>query len=156
MNKLFLYLSLLLLSLTFYTNSSAQRIEQPVEWKSSVVKLEENLYQIKLIGTLDIDRPEWHLYDLGPYQDGPTPTTLTIETEPKGFELVGKPELLSRSIKKFDPMFGMEIGICEEDLIVAQTIRVTSATDSVSILAIIEWQACDNQSCLPPTDKEFT
>lgn len=156
MNKLLLYLSLLLLSLTFYTNSSAQRIEQPVEWKSSVVKLEENLYQIKLIGTLDIDRPEWHLYDLGPYQDGPTPTTLTIETEPKGFELVGKPELLSRSIKKFDPMFGMEIGICEEDLIVAQTIRVTSATDSVSILAIIEWQACDNQSCLPPTDKEFT
>lgn len=155
MNKLSLYLSFLLISFSFYTKSNAQRIEQPVVWKSSVVKLQDNLYQIQITGTLDENRPEWHLYDLGPYENGPTPTTLTIESNQKGFELIGKPELLTKSIKQFDEMFGMTIGICEEKLTVAQKVRIT-APDSISLLAIIEWQACDDQSCLPPTDKEFT
>lgn len=128
-------------------------VSQPIVWSSKIVTLESNLYEIQIIGSIDESRSEWHIYDLGPYVDGPTPTTLTFDNI-KGAELIGKPYLLTKAKKKFDEMFGMEIGICEESVIVAQKLRVTSA-DSVSILAIIEWQACDEQSCLPPTDKEF-
>lgn len=128
-------------------------VTQPIVWSSKIVALENNLYEIQIIGVLDENRSEWHIYDLGPYVDGPTPTTLVFDNL-KGAELIGKPYLLTKAKKKFDEMFGMEIGICEENVIVAQKIKVTSP-DSVSILAIIEWQACDDQSCLPPTDKEF-
>jgi thiol:disulfide interchange protein DsbD len=128
-------------------------VSQPITWSSKIVALENNIFEIQIIGAIDESRSEWHIYDLGPYVDGPTPTSLVFENT-KGTELIGKPYLLTKSKKKFDEMFGMEIGICEESVIVAQKIRVTSA-DSVTIIAIIEWQACDNQSCLPPTDKEF-
>jgi thiol:disulfide interchange protein DsbD len=152
MKKLLLFT--LLLTLTFFkTELSAQMVTQPIVWSSKIVALENNLYEIQIIGVLDENRSEWHIYDLGPYVDGPTPTTLVFDNL-KGAELIGKPYLLTKAKKKFDEMFGMEIGICEENVIVAQKIKVTSP-DSVSILAIIEWQACDDQSCLPPTDKEF-
>ncbi len=145
----------LLFTLTFFqkTELSAQMVSQPISWSSKIVALENNIFEIQIIGTIDESRSEWHIYDLGPYVDGPTPTSLTIESS-KGVELVGATYMLTKSKKKFDEMFGMEIGICEDQAIFAQKVKVTSA-DSVSLLAIIEWQSCDEQSCLPPTDKEF-
>lgn len=154
MMKRLLFLTVLF-TLTFFRGAElqAQMVAQPIAWSTKIVALENNTFEIQIIGTIDEDKSEWHIYDLGPYVDGPTPTTLTIEPA-KGFELVGKPYMLTKSKKKFDEMFGMEIGICEERAVFAQKVKVTS-TDSVSFLAIIEWQACDDQSCLPPTEKEF-
>ena len=154
MMKRLLFLTVLF-TLTFFRGGElqAQMVAQPIAWSTKIVALENNTFEIQIIGTIDEDKSEWHIYDLGPYVDGPTPTTLTFEIA-KGAELVGKPYMLTKSKKKFDEMFGMEIGICEERAVFAQKVKVTSA-DSVSILAIIEWQACDNQSCLPPTEKEF-
>ncbi len=152
--KRLLFLTVLF-TLTFFqkTDLRAQMVAQPIAWSTKIVALENNTFEIQIIGTIDEDRSEWHIYDLGPYVDGPTPTTLTFDIA-KGAELVGKPYMLTKSKKKFDEMFGMEIGICEERAVFAQKVKVTSA-DSVSFLAIIEWQACDDQSCLPPTEKEF-
>ncbi|MHC1778941.1 MAG: cytochrome c biogenesis protein CcdA [Bacteroidales bacterium] len=152
--KRLLFLTVLF-TLTFFqkTDLQAQMVAQPIAWSTKIVALENNTFEIQIIGTIDEDRSEWHIYDLGPYVDGPTPTTLTFDIA-KGAELVGKPYMLTKSKKKFDEMFGMEIGICEERAVFAQKVKVTSA-DSVSFLAIIEWQACDDQSCLPPTEKEF-
>lgn len=148
----------LLLLLFANTLIFAQRVEQPVTWSISTEKSGDGLYVVKVTGNFDPNRPQWHIYGLGPYEDGPTPTTLTIESadgKSKGFELVGKPYLISKEKKVFDEMFGMEIGICEDKVIVAQKVKVLT-TDSLALFAIIEWQACDDQSCLPPTDKEFT
>jgi len=153
--KRLLFLTVLFTLTLFQSKEiSAQMVAQPIAWSSKVVALENNVFEIQIIGTIDEDRSDWHIYDLGPYVDGPTPTTLTIEPA-KGTELVGKPYMLTKSKKKFDEMFGMEIGICEERAVFAQKVKVTSA-DSVSLLVIIEWQACDDQSCLPPTEKEFS
>lgn len=139
--------------------ANAQRIEQPVKWSINYEIDRDGIILIKLTGNFDPERPEWHIYGLGPYDNGPTPTSLVVEAtgapaNSGSFELKGKPYLLTREKLKYDEMFGMEIGICEEKVIIAQKVRVLSA-DSVALLAIVEWQACDNQSCLPPTDKEF-
>lgn len=139
--------------------ANAQRIEQPVKWSINYEIDSDGIILIKLTGNFDPERPEWHIYGLGPYDNGPTPTSLVVEAtgapaNSGSFELKGKPYLLTREKLKYDEMFGMEIGICEEKVIIAQKVRVLSA-DSVALLAIVEWQACDNQSCLPPTDKEF-
>lgn len=137
----------------------AQPTSQPVTWSYSVVAEVSGVFRIELRGDFDKERPEWHIYGLGPYDNGPTPTSLAVEASGTSansgsFELVGKPYLLTPEKRKYDEMFGMEIGICEDKVIIAQKVRVLSA-DSVSLLAIVEWQACDDQSCLPPTDKEF-
>ncbi|MDP3437572.1 MAG: hypothetical protein Q8S04_10030, partial [Bacteroidales bacterium] len=67
-------------------------VTQPIVWSSKIVALENNLYEIQIIGVLDENRSEWHIYDLGPYVDGPTPTTLVFDNL-KGAELIGKPYL---------------------------------------------------------------
>ncbi len=153
MRRLLLFTLLVASALFSYTGLSAQMTAQPLNWSTKIVTLENNTYEIQIIGIFDEGKSEWHIYDLGPYEDGPTPTALTFELT-KGVELVGKPYMLTKSKKQFDDLFGMEIGICEDKAVFAQKVKV-SATDSVSFLAIIEWQACDDQSCLPPTDKEF-
>ncbi len=157
MKKQFLLLSLFVISLFCFSPLTAQRVEQPIRWKYEIGKSTDNQFIIKITGDLDPNRPEWHIYGLGPYENGPTPTSLVVEAangNASAFELVGGPYLLTEEYRKYDEMFGMEIGICEDKVVIAQKVRVLSA-DSVALLAIVEWQACDDQSCLPPTDKEF-
>ena len=132
---------------------SAQIVAQPVKWRSKIVTFEKDIHEIQIVGTIDEDCSEYHIYDLGPYKDGLTSTSLTIDTI-AGVMLFGKPYLLSKATKTFDEILGMEIGICEDSIVVAQKVKVTSV-DSVEFVAIIKWQACDSHSCLQPTWKEF-
>ncbi len=193
---------LLLYTSAVYSNecSFSQPTSQPVSWSCGVVAEGGGVFRIEIRGDFDPERPEWHIYGLGPYENGPTPTSLVVEAAVAGgvgaggaggagggagggadaggadaggaggagvadgsgstrgdsfaFELVGGPYLITEEYRKYDEMFGMEIGICEVKVVIAQKVRVLSA-DSVALLAIVEWQACDDQSCLPPTDKEF-
>ena len=141
----------LLLSLSLYS----QITTQPITWKSEIKNLDKNIYEISVIGTFNNN--EWHIYDLGPYSEGPNPTTLVISKN-KNIKLVGSPYLKTQSKIKYDEMFSMEIGICEEKVIVAQKIEILNNGKSIkdkSILATVEWQACNNGSCLPPTEKDF-
>lgn len=141
----------LLLSLSLYS----QITTQPITWKSEIKNLDKNIYEISVIGTFNNN--EWHIYDLGPYSEGPNPTTLVISKN-KNIKLVGSPYLKTQSKIKYDEMFSMEIGICEEKVIVAQKIEILKNGTSIkdkSILATVEWQACNNGSCLPPTEKDF-
>jgi len=128
-------------------------VSQPIKWSSKVSHVEGNIYEVQAIGIFDEGKSDWHIYDLGPYEDGPNPTALIVEL-PSDAKLVGKNYIKTKVTKIFDQMFGMEIGICEDKVIVAQKVEVTSK-DSTAILATIEWMTCDNGTCLPPTEKDF-
>ena len=144
---------LTLVSLFLGSFLMAQMTSQPLQWKSKVVHIQGNIYEVQAIGIFDEDKTEWHTYDLGPYKDGPNPTSLTL-TLPASVKLNGKTYIASKVKKIFDTMFNMEIGICEEKVVVAQRVEVSSG-DSTEILATIEWMTCDNGTCLPPTEKDF-
>lgn len=134
----------------FSVSVFAQMIDQPVTWKSKLNRIDGNVYEIQVIGT--INDPSWHIYGLGPYENGPTPTALTVSGE--GFRLEGTPYLLSEEKKGYDESFKMEIGILGGTVIIAQKVEVTSDSP-VTAVANIEWQACDDRNCLPPTDEDF-
>ena len=127
----------------------AQSFDQPVSWSSSVEKVGDNIYEMQFHGSIE---GKWHIYDLGPYNGGPNPTVLKIEAV-EGIKLIGEPYIKSDVHKAFDEMFNMEIGTCEDGVVLAQKVEVTSAS-AVNLTANIEWQACDNGSCLPPTDED--
>ncbi|MFA6334074.1 MAG: thioredoxin family protein [Bacteroidales bacterium] len=142
-----------LISLLLCSALTAQMVSQPIKWSSKVSHVEGNIYEVQAIGIFDEGKSDWHIYDLGPYEDGPNPTALIVEL-PSDAKLVGKNYIKTKVTKIFDQMFGMEIGICEDKVIVAQKVEVTSK-DSTAILATIEWMTCDNGTCLPPTEKDF-
>ena len=137
-----LLLSFILLSVSL----QAQITKQPISWSYNLVKESGNVLRIEIKGVIDPSRSEWHIYGLGPYDNGPTPTTLIVESlsgDKKDIELLGKTSLLTPEKVKFDEMFQMEIGICEDKVVLGQKVKVLSA-DSVSVRAIVEWQACDD------------
>ena len=141
-------MALALILFAFTTAVYAQSFDQPVSWSSKVEKIGENLYEMQFHAAIE---GKWHIYDLGPYNGGPNPTTLKFE-EVAGVKLVGTPYIKSEVHKAYDEMFGMEIGTCGDGMVVAQKVEVSGA--AVTLTANIEWQACDDGSCLPPTDED--
>ena len=151
-NHFFKKLAKLFFALIFFACTTAvyaQSFDQPVSWSSQVEKIGENLYEMQFHGAIE---GKWHIYDLGPYDGGPNPTVLKIE-EVAGIKLVGTPYIKSDVHKAFDEMFNMEIGTCENGVVLAQKVEVSSASP-ITLTANIEWQACDNGSCLPPADED--
>lgn len=128
----------------------AQDFEQPVSWSASSQELGEGIYEVRLTAST---QGNWHIYDMGPYDGGPTPTTLKVAGE--GVELVGAPYIIGNVHKAYDDIFGMDIGTCGNDIVFAQKVKVTG-DGNVSVTANIEWQACDEGSCMPPMDEDFT
>lgn len=129
----------------------AQSFDQPVSWSGKADKIGDNIYELQFTGAIS---GNWHIYDLGPYDGGPNPTVLSIE-EVAGVELVGKPYIKTDVHKAFDEMFRMDIGTCGNGVIVAQKVKVTGA-EPIQVVATLEWQACDDGSCLPPAEEEVT
>ena len=142
--------AVLLLGLFSSRQMYAQDFEQPVSWNATSQSVEEGVYEIKLTAAMD---GTWHIYDFGPYDGGPTPTVLKVEGE--GIELVGEPYIVGDVHKAYDEIFGMDIGTCGGGVAFAQKVKVVSASGA-SVTANIEWQACNEGSCMPPMDEDFT
>ena len=141
-----LFLAVLAVTMAF---SAFAQMENPVSWSAEANKVSENVYEIVLTGEIEGD---WHIYDLGPYENGPIPTSLVVKGN--GVKVVGKPYLKTEAHKAYDEMFAMEIGTCESGVQIAQKVEVTLPKASVANVTV-EWQTCNNGSCLPPVDEEL-
>ena len=138
---------LLLLSLLLAVPAFGQPL-QPVSWKAEAVQVEGNLYEIRATGTISGD---WHIYDLTDYGvSGPNGTIFTIEAGDR-VRLVGEPYLVSEVHKGFDDVFGIEIGTCGSPVVIAQKVELLQG-NAVTVPVTIEWQACNDQNCIPPDD----
>ncbi len=146
-----LLLSLVAAFAAFSMSAQSFNIEQPVKWSASYEKIGQDLYEIIITGT--IADQSWHIYDMTEYENGPNSTILTI-VENDNVKAEGKPYMKSKVIKKYEPMYEQEIGICTGKIIAAQKVKVTGSGD-ITLYAVIEWQACDEGHCLPPTEEEF-
>lgn len=142
-----------LFAMMFLTVSNllfAQFGDNPVSWSSSVTKTDTNIYEIELKGSMG---SEWHIYDLGPYKDGPIATALSISGG-EGVKAVGKPYIKTAVHKEFSSSFGMEIGTAGNGVVIAQKVSV-SFCNPTSITVTVEWQTCSGESCMPPADEEI-
>ena len=136
--------------LCFVSAAQAQMPRNPVVWSTSVDTLASGEYQVSF--TADI-APPWRLYDLGPYEGGPNPTSFTFELSP-GMELSGSVYYVTPPVKKFDGIFRMEIGYFQEKAVFAQNVKLQAGT-SGTLKANVYWMVCDDNSCLAPTDKDL-
>lgn len=135
----------------FGTATAAAQVENPVSWKFSA-----SGQQAEITATIS---GEWHMYDIGPYDGGPNATTFTFEL-PEGVTLDGGIVQVTRPTRVQDEIFGMEIGYFAKSARFVQKFNVSpqlaAAGKPIAIKGNVEWQACDDQSCLPPTDEDFT
>ena len=138
---------LLLLSLLLAVPSFAQPM-QPVSWKAEAVQVEGNTYEIRATGTI---AGAWHIYDLTDYgSSGPNGTIFTVEDGGK-VKLVGDPYIASEVHRGFDDVFGIEIGTCDSPVVICQKVELLQGNE-VEVPVTVEWQACNDENCIPPDD----
>ena len=138
---------LLLLSLLLAVPSFAQPM-QPVSWKAEAVQVEGNTYEIRATGTIV---GGWHIYDLTDYgSSGPNGTIFTVEDGGK-VKLVGDPYIASEVHRGFDDVFGIEIGTCDSPVVICQKVELLQGNE-VEVPVTVEWQACNDENCIPPDD----
>lgn len=150
MKKISFLAAIAILILSATQNAHAQ-FEQPLKWVVSSVKVADNLYEIKATGTFKT--PGWYIYDLRKYDGGPTSTTFFITG--CGIQTVSEPEITSQINKKWDNVFEMEIGTCSGTINIVQKIKIIAEkVDNIKVS--IEWQCCNDSTCLPPEHSEQT
>lgn len=148
--KFRLLIATLLLGL-FGTATAVAQVENPVSWKFGATG-----QQAEMTAAIS---GAWHMYDIGPYEGGPNATTFTFEL-PAGVTLDGGIIQVNKPTRVQDEIFGMEIGYFAKSAKFVQKFKVSpqlaAAGKPVTIKGNVEWQACDDESCLPPMDEDFT
>ncbi|MCC8062219.1 MAG: thiol:disulfide interchange protein, partial [Rikenellaceae bacterium] len=148
--KFRLLIATLLLGAFGIASASAQ-VENPVSWKFGA-----SGQQAEMTATIS---GAWHMYDIGPYDGGPNATTFTFDL-PAGVTLDSGIVQVTKPTRVQDEIFGMEIGYFAKSAKFVQKFKVSpqlaAAGKPITIKGNVEWQACDDESCLPPTDEDFT
>ena len=129
--------------------ASAQ-FSQVADWTVSSRKVKKNVYEVKAEGKL---KGGWHIYDLQEYDGGPNPTVFTLAGE--NIEPIGQAEIKSRVKREYDDIFEMEIGTCDDPVVIVQRVRALK-DGPCDVDVYIEWQACNDGNCMPPTEYETT
>ena len=130
--------------------TAALAAAQSVTWKSSVEPLGGDAYRIVLEAAIPAG---YHMYDMGPYEGGPTATTIVL-TPGEGVQLDGPVEQLTKAHTYYDELFGMQIGTLSGKPRFAQKVHIATAKGTVT--AQLEWMICNDSSCMPPDETEQT
>ncbi|WP_452220842.1 cytochrome c biogenesis protein CcdA [Lacinutrix salivirga] len=144
-----------ILNFNLTANSSAKaknnsQIYEPVQWSSKAKKLSDDEYELEYTATLD---NKWHIYSQKELELGPIPTTFDFKFPNVNYKLEGKTEE-SQTTEIFEDAFGMTVWYFENKAVFKQKIKLLNK-DAKYIEAEVEFQACDDEKCLPPNTHLF-
>ena len=137
-----------LLSLLGVLGMNAQMVD-PVHFTSELKT--ENGVEAEIIFHATIDNG-WHVYSTEIGNGGPTEATFNV-VKMDGAELVGKLTPKGKVIKKMDKLFDMELKYFENEVTFVQKLRFTKPDYDID--CYLEYGACSDASCLPPSEVEL-
>ncbi len=132
----------------FSLNLSAD-VNKPVKWQKTIEDLGNGIYEISFSAKIDAG---WHLYGLVIPDGGPYATTFNYN-DSSIFNSIEKPISTHEPERKFDETFDMVLELFSGSVTFKQKVKLKDK--SAKITGYIEFMACDNATCLPPTEDEF-
>jgi len=130
-------------------NVSAQ-IYDPVSWNFSYEKKVDKQYELIFTATIE---DKSHIYSMIIPAHGPIPTTFRFDTIPD-YALDGKPFEATKPEEIFDEAFGFKIKTFSHKAEFRQ--KITANSTSFTATGAVNFMACNNATCLPPKDVEFS
>ena len=122
----------------------------PVHFKSEL-KTAKGSSEGEIVFSATIDAG-WHVYSTDLGDDGPISASFNA-VKMEGVETVGKLTPKGNVVKKYDEMFGMELKFFENSATFVQKIRFTKPEYVID--CYLEYGACNDQSCMPPSQVEL-
>lgn len=135
---------------TLVSLSANAQMFDPVHFTSELRMRQHNEGDIIFSATID---GGWHVYSNNIPEGGPTPASFHKVTM-KGMETAGALRTATTPVKVFDEMFQMEVRYFEHKVTFIQPVRFTAADYSVD--CYLEYGACNDEMCLPPTEVRLT
>ena len=140
-------ISFLLLSFVVYALQA--QIKDPVKFKTELTALSDT--EAEVVFTAAIDKG-WHVYSTDLGDGGPISATFNVDNK-SGVELVGKLKPVGKEVATFDKLFEMKVRYFENTAKFVQKVKFTGG--AYAIEGYLEYGACDDESCLPPTQVPF-
>ena len=137
----------ILFTLLFSLTAMAQ--QNPVHF--SVQQKQVSPTEVEVIFTAKIDQG-WHVYSTNLPADGPTSASLHVD-KAEGITPVGKLTPRGKELNVYDKTFEMKLRYFENSVGFVQRYKITAKT--YSIKGYLEYGACNDEMCLPPTQVEF-
>ena len=125
------------------------QIQDPVQFKSEWQSLSETEAQI--VFTADIDAG-WHVYSTDLGDGGPISATFNTD-KMEGLELDGKLMPQGKEVENFDKLFEMKVRYFENKATFVQKLKIIGETYYIE--GYLEYGACNDENCLPPTEVSF-
>lgn len=144
MKKLF---SFLLLNFVVYVLQA--QIQDPVKFKTELKSLSDTEAEIVFTATID---KGWHVYSTELGDGGPISATFNVDSK-SGIEPVGKLKPVGKEIATFDKLFEMKVRYFENTAKFIQKVKFTGGAYAID--GYLEYGACNDESCLPPTQVPF-
>ena len=140
-------ISFLLLSFVVYALQA--QIKDPVKFKTELTTLSDTEAEVVFTATID---KGWHVYSTDLGDGGPISATFNVDNK-SGVELVGKLKPVGKEVSTFDKLFEMKVRYFENTAKFVQKVKFTGG--AYAIEGYLEYGACDDESCLPPTQVPF-
>ena len=138
----------ILIGLTAVLTAAAQ-MQDPIHFHSELKRISDTEAELLFQATIDAG---WHVYSTGLGNNGPISATFHADRM-EGAQTVGLLKARGKEVKQFDKMFGMEVRYFEQAVTFVQKIRFTQPRYDIS--CYIEYGACSDAMCLPPSSAEL-
>ena len=125
------------------------QIQEPVKFKSELKTLAAGEAEIVFTATID---KGWHVYSTDLGDGGPISATFNVE-KISGATVVGKLQPKGKEIASYDKLFEMNVRYFESTAQFIQKLKLTGG--DYKIEGFLEYGACNDENCLPPTQVEF-
>lgn len=126
------------------------QIQEPVKFKSELKTLAAGEAEIVFTATID---KGWHVYSTDLGDGGPISATFNVE-KISGATVVGKLQPKGKEIASYDKLFEMNVRYFESTAQFVQKLKLTGG--DYKIEGFLEFGACNDENCLPPTNVEFS
>jgi thiol:disulfide interchange protein len=129
---------------------SFAQIHEPVKFKTEIKKLSTTQAEIIFTGIIE---PGWHVYSTDLPSGGPISATFNVD-KMEGATLDGKLKPVGKEIENFDKIFEMNLRYFGGTAKFSQKLKLNAP--SFHVAGYLEYGACNDESCLPPTEVPFS
>ena len=146
MKRFFLSLCLLL----FVGFQLFAQVFEPVKW---TFESKQDGQEATLIFRAVIEEG-WHLYDTQLPEGGPVKTSIHF-ADSTLFDFAGEFTKEPQPTEFFDKTFNMKLGYFSKQAVLTQKVKIKSQAKT-EIKGFVEFMSCNDETCTPPSEAEFT
>ena len=144
------FILVFIVALVVGTTSVKSQTQQPVKWSFEIKEI--NRSEVKVVAHATIEEG-WKIYGISVPADGPFATNMVFEPNDT-FRPVKKTIEDTKSVVKHDDVFDMDIPYFKKRATINHNVRILKRP--ATIKGYVEFMTCNNESCLPPDEVNFS